>query len=265
MTITIKKSINFLLTLTTFLIGLVAFGSVNVNAYNNKEYLIACPTDYPYCNYTPSNNSTNYCNLPSDFYATDCAINVVDYGYSTISYNNTSGNNYNNNNCTSFNQYYYPCNYNYSTTKTSTYYPPITNNSYYNDYCTYLNSNNCQNIAVNPPKTYNEPYISVPTYTDPIRNCTLNTGNCVGSTMNNNVTTNNSFESLITANDRIYSHPYSNTFEALVPATDTFTTVYNNNQGSYITDSNQATYQDYYILDPISGGQDIYNNYYYAG
>jgi hypothetical protein len=252
MTITIKKSINLTLILVTFLTGFASFGSVTTRAYNFNQYPIACPSDFPYCDYRPISNSTNYCYLPIDVIATDCITNDSKY-YSPIQQNKTSFNNYNAQYYGNFNCYYYSnkCNsttYQTPTTYYETYYTP-TKNTYNTDYCSYLNTQYneyCTNIAVSPPKTYdipNEQYY--PTNTDPLRNCYLNTNNCYGGIVNNN-----------TASYSFDSYPYSDQYS------------FRNDQYSNMVESNP----DYYSLsnDYITSiNQGSYNfsddMYYYAG
>jgi hypothetical protein len=244
MTVTMKKSISFALVLTTFVTGLVAFGRITTTAYNYNQYPITCPSDFPYCDYKPSSNPANYC----DVFATNCVTDDSKYDYSTIDKNNTSYTNYNTKYYGTSMCYYYS--YLCSTSEYQT--PTKSNDIYYTDYCAYLNAKNCQNITVNPPKTYNSPsdtYIIEPTYTDPIRNCYLNTTYCYGGTVNTN-----------TAANYQNGNYYFENFTPITGSTNNFTTSIND-QFSNTLESNQSYYQDYSSFDsyPIASNYQSYD------
>lgn len=249
MTITMNKSINLLLILTTFLTGFVAFGSVTATAYNNNQYPIACPSDFPYCDYKPSGNSANYCYI----FVTGCMIDPSKNTNSTTDQKNTMVTNYSTQYYGTSMCYYYS--YLCSTNQYQT--PTEVNDIFYIDYCAYLNAKNCQNIAVNQPNTNtnpNETYINEPT--DPIRNCYLNTSYCYGGTMNTDTASNNQ------------SNAYF--FENFVPTEPSNNYAANNYQYSNSLEPTQPYYQDYTFSDyyPITSNQGVYNNsnemYYYA-
>jgi hypothetical protein len=247
-----KKSINLLLILTTFLTGFVAFGSVTTTAYNDNQYPIACPSDFPYCDYKPSGNTANYCYI----FVTNCMIDPSKNNNSTTDQNNTMVTNYSTQYYGTSMCYYYS--YLCSTYQNQT--PTNSNDIYYTDYCAYLNAENCKNIAVNQPKTNNNPneqYIYTPIKADPLDNCYLNTGYCFGTTFDNNTASNNQ-------NNTYY-------FENSIPAqTSNDVTTSMNEQYYDNVKSDQPYYQDYTFSDyyPISGNSAVYNNsnemYYYA-
>lgn len=176
MTNTIKKFIQLLLILATFVTGFAAFGNITTHAYNNRDYkgyLLDCPHSDPYyCSYS---------NIPRT--ADNCYTYEVNYcnNYTTVSNNQNMPTN---------------CTFVIS----SCYYQNTGNCKYFNnqnclnidvnesfDYCAYLNNKQCQNIIVDQPKTNNypnQPLVDTPNYTDPIRNCALNTDYCYGNTVN---------------------------------------------------------------------------------